>query len=685
MSLKKWKINQIDKQASLRLSQETGCDEFLCDILVSRGITTFEKMQQFFDADLTLEDPFALIDMDVAVERIKTAIEQGEKIAIYGDYDCDGVTATVILYSYLDFLGADVTAYIPKRIEEGYGMNVGAIDELAKQGVSLIITVDNGISAIKECEHANSLGIDVIVTDHHQVGDVLPDAVAVVNPHRKDCPSAFKQLCGAGVAFKLITALEDGDYEAMLENYGDLVAIGTIGDVVTLTGENRVLVKRGLEMLQNTENQGLLALIEASGLLGKELTAQSVAFAVAPRINAAGRIGDAQDAVKMLLCDAPDEAYELATKICAYNQQRQNLEKEIMLEIEKQIADNPKKLNNRVLVLWGENWHHGVIGIVSARVVEKYAKPAILLCVDGQYACGSARSFGEFSLYHALLSCEDLLVRYGGHKQAAGMMLEVSNLEQFETAINEYARKNFPTMPSPELEVDMSIKPSQITVENIEKLDALEPFGTDNQLPLFVVEGATITSISPLAENKHIKIGIKCGSANLQAIYFRMSTDKFMFSIGQMVDIVANIDINEFRGNKSVSIKVKDIRPTGFVENQYFSAKAVYENLLRKEPIDAKYYDKIIPNRDEFALVYRVLKTSNGYNNDIDYLFYSFADKKINYCKFCIILNVMQEMKLVTVSQLKDSIKLLPAEQKIDLEASRLLTKLKTDKAAAGE
>ena len=685
MSLKKWKINQIDKNASLLLSQETGCDEFLCDILVSRGITTFEKMQQFFDAELTLEDPFVLKDMDLAVERIRSALENGEKIAIYGDYDCDGVTATVILYSYLEYQGADVTTYIPKRIEEGYGMNIGAIDELAKQGVTLIITVDNGISAIKECEHASSLGIDVVVTDHHQVGEVLPQAVAVVNPHRKDCPSAFKQLCGVGVAFKLITALEDGDYEAMLENYGDLVAIGTIGDVVTLTGENRVIVKRGLEMLQNTENQGLLALIEKAGLSGKEITAQNVAFGIVPRINASGRIGDAIDAVNMLLSDEPDKAEQLASQICSYNENRQNLEKEIMAQIEKQIADNPKKLNNRVLVLWGENWHHGVIGIVSARVMEKYSKPAILLCVDGEYACGSARSFGEFSLYHALLSCEELLVRYGGHKQAAGMMLEVGNLEQFETAINEYARKNFPTMPSPELEIDMSIKPSQITVENIEKLEVLEPFGTDNQLPLFVIEGAVVTSVTPLAENKHIKIGIKCGGSNLQAIYFRMSTDKFMFSTGQSVDIAATIDINEFKGNKSVSIKVKDIRPSGFVENQYFSAKAVYENLLRKEPIEAKFYDKIIPNRDEFALVYRTLKASNGYNNDIDYLFYSFADKKINYCKFCIILNVMQEMKLITMSQLKDSIGLLPAEQKIDLEASRLLTKLKTDKAAAGE
>ena len=685
MSLKKWKINQIDKNASLLLSQETGCDEFLCDILVSRGITTYQKMQQFFDIELTLEDPFSLVDMSVAVQRIKTAIEQGEKIAIYGDYDCDGVTATVILCSYLEFQGADVITYIPKRIEEGYGMNTDAIDQLAKQGVSLIITVDNGISAIKECEYANSIGVDVIVTDHHQVGEVLPQAVAIVNPHRRDCPSQFKQLCGAGVAFKLITALEDGDYEAMLENYGDLVAIGTIGDVVTLTGENRVLVKRGLELLQNTENQGLLALIDLAGLSGKEITAQSIAFGIAPRINAAGRIGDAIDAVHMLLSDEPDTAYELARKICSANENRQNLEKDIMAQIEKQILDNPKKLNNRVLVLWGENWHHGVIGIVSARVMEKYSKPVILLCVDGEYACGSARSFGDFSLYHALLSCEDLLVRYGGHKQAAGMMLGVDKLEQFENAVNEYAKKNFPTMPSPELEVDMAIKPSQITVENIQKLEALEPFGTDNQLPTFVIKDATITSITPLAENKHIKIGIKCANANLQAIYFRMSTDKFMFSVGQSVDIVANIDINEFRASKSVSIKIKDIRPAGFVENQYFSAKAVYDNLLRKEPIEAKFYDKIIPDRDEFALVYRTLKALNGYNNDIDYLFYNFADKKINYCKFCIILNVMQEMKLISVSQLKDSVKLLPAVQKIDLDNSRLLTKLKTDKMSAGE
>ena len=420
MSIKQWKLNHISAEKSRILSSEYDLPPLVSDVLVGRGLDTPQAVEDFFSADSDFFDPFSILDMDRAAERILQALERDEKIAVYGDYDCDGVTATAILYQYFVSIGANAVYYIPERDGEGYGLNAAAVQSLSEQGVGLIVTVDNGISAVAEVNLVKRLGMDIVITDHHQPGDTLPDAAAVVDPHRKDCGSPYRYLCGAGVALKLVAALEDGNMDSAVEYFGDLAAIGTIGDVVPLTGENRKLVKRGLQMLQNTENMGLNALLQLAGLEDKTLTAENVAFGIVPRINAAGRMGSARLAMELLLCESEEEAADLAQKINDLNKQRQQQENFIMEDIERLLSEHPEKLKERVLVLAGENWHHGVIGIVSAKISERFSKPNLLISVDGKEATGSARSFGEFSLFKALTSCSSLLTKYGGHKQAAG-------------------------------------------------------------------------------------------------------------------------------------------------------------------------------------------------------------------------------------------------------------------------
>ena len=470
----------------------------------------------------------------------------------------------------------------------------------------MIVTVDNGISAVAEVNLVKRLGMDIVITDHHQPGDTLPDAAAVVDPHRKDCGSPYRYLCGAGVALKLVAALEDGNMDSAVEYFGDLAAIGTIGDVVPLTGENRKLVKRGLQMLQNTENMGLNALLQLAGLEDKTLTAENVAFGIVPRINAAGRMGSARLAMELLLCESEEEAADLAQKINDLNKQRQQQEIFIMEDIERLLSEHPEKLKERVLVLAGENWHHGVIGIVSAKISERFSKPNLLISVDGKEATGSARSFGEFSLFKALTSCSSLLTKYGGHKQAAGFSLPTENIEGFSREINRYAREYFDEMPRYTYVIDRTLTAEEMTVENIEQLELLQPFGAENQSPVFLVKQLKVSAITPLSDNKHIKITFETEhKKSFQGLYFGMSTDRFCFEIGNTVDLVASVGINEYNGRKSVSVKIKDIRPSDFPESQFFSAKTAYEKITQGEPVDSRLKGRILPSRDEIAFLYQ--------------------------------------------------------------------------------
>ena len=423
MLFSKWIYPSFDPRDSAALQREYGISAIVADILAARGIGSAEAAE-LFGGQEELEDPFLLPDMEKAVSRLEQAINRQEKITIYGDYDCDGVTATVILYLYLQSMGAKVNWYIPERVEEGYGLNCGALDEISAEGTVLLVTVDNGISAIKEVDYAQSLGMDVIVTDHHQVGEELPRAVAVVNPHRKDYQGGFRPLCGAGVAFKLAAAMEGGDYSLVMDSFGALAAIATVGDIVPLTGENRFLAEQGLKLAEYSDLPGLQALMEVAGLKGKPLTSQKAAFGLVPRINAAGRMGSARLAMQLLLSEMPEEAESLAQELNQHNLDRQQEELEILSRVEQTLEEHPEILLDRVMVVPAEGLNHGVVGIVSAKLVSLYGKPNIILSVDGDTATGSARSVETFSMFRAISACGGLLEKYGGHSMAAGLTLK---------------------------------------------------------------------------------------------------------------------------------------------------------------------------------------------------------------------------------------------------------------------
>ena len=677
MSIKQWKLNHISAEKSRILSSEYDLPPLVSDVLVGRGLDTPQAVEDFFSADSDFFDPFSILDIDRAAERILQALERDEKIAVYGDYDCDGVTATAILYQYFVSIGANAVYYIPERDGEGYGLNAAAVQSLSEQGVGLIVTVDNGISAVAEVNLVKRLGMDIVITDHHQPGDTLPDAAAVVDPHRKDCGSPYRYLCGAGVALKLVAALEDGNMDSAVEYFGDLAAIGTIGDVVPLTGENRKLVKRGLQMLQNTENMGLNALLQLAGLEDKTLTAENVAFGIVPRINAAGRMGSARLAMELLLCESEEEAADLAQKINDLNKQRQQQEIFIMEDIERLLSEHPEKLKERVLVLAGENWHHGVIGIVSAKISERFSKPNLLISVDGKEATGSARSFGEFSLFKALTSCSSLLTKYGGHKQAAGFSLPTENIEGFSREINRYAREYFDEMPRYTYVIDRTLTAEEMTVENIEQLELLQPFGAENQSPVFLVKQLKVSAITPLSDNKHIKITFETEhKKSFQGLYFGMSTDRFCFEIGNTVDLVASVGINEYNGRKSVSVKIKDIRPSDFPESQFFSAKTAYEKITQGEPVDSRLKGRILPSRDEIAFLYQLLKKNRGFHQDVELLYIKIMETKLNYCKFRFVLDILNELRLIELSPLGNDITVPEQVQRVDLNNSGILQRL---------
>lgn len=675
MYLKKWKLNDIDEQEANILASECGIPEFTSQILVGRGIKTPFDVDGFISQENFLEDPFKITDMDKAVDRIRDAIEKFELICVYGDYDCDGVCSTYILYSYLESMGANVTCHIPVRDEGGYGLNIETIKQLKEQEVNLIITVDNGISALDEADYCEKIGIDLIITDHHQVGNKLPTAIAVLNPHRLDCKSEFKYLCGAGVAFKLVTALEDGDYDTTLSCFSDIVAIATVGDIVPMIGENRTLVKYGLEMLKSTENLGLSELIKVGNINLEKINSTNIAFRIVPRINAAGRLQSAELGLNLLLCQDPELANELAVEIDNLNIKRQEIEKQILESIDKSINQNPDILNDKVLVFYGENWHHGVIGIVSSKILQKYGKPNILLCVDKDEAKGSARSINGYSLYKALTSCNEKLIKYGGHNLAAGLCLKTDDIEDFINDLRKYNNENFDNMPINTIYIDRQVSVEEINIENIKSLELLQPFGCENQIPLFLIKNCKLENINPISENKHIKLNFSLKEKTFNCVYFGVSTDDFLYKNGDILDIIVTLELSTYNDKTYQSIKIKDIRPSNFNENKFFNAKNYYEKFKRTNFIDKTLKSKVIPTREEIGIIYKILKSNNGYNSDIDNL-YLILDQKINYCKLRIILDILNELNLIEMSKNLSNIKFLQVNQKVDLNNSKILSNL---------
>ena len=670
--MNKWKVNEPDRQITEKLTHDTGLPAFICRLLVSRGITSREDADIFFNSS-EFADPFDIRDMDKAVKTINEAVANGDRITIYGDYDCDGITSTYMLFSYLEALGAEVSWYIPTR-DEGYGLNIPAIDRMNAQGTQLIITVDNGISAISEAEHIRELGMKLVVTDHHQVPEKLPYAEAIVNPHRPDDISVYKHLAGCGVVLKLIMAME-GDTDSVLTQFADIAAIGTVGDIVRLDGENRMIVREGLRLMENTENMGLNRLLAMSGIEpGSEITSTNLAFSIVPRINAAGRCGSPNTAMEMFLGDTMNTAAAKALELCELNDLRKETEKEIIDCTEEQIRRDPDLLNKRILIVCGDGWRHGVIGIASAKLLHKYGKPNIVITREGETARGSARSIDELPLYDLLDSCADKLIRFGGHTKAAGLTVATDMIEEFREAVYAYCDENLPGACAETLTADMEITPEELTLDNISLIENLEPFGEGNQNPQFLLRNCIITSRKPLKEGKYISVGLRFGGIDYRAVHFGSTFDAFPYSEGDTVDIIANIAVNEYNDRRNINILIKDMRYSGFRQDRYFAAKTAYED-YRCGRVDSRLLCRMAPETDELRKIYDILRSTNCFTKAE-----MLADRAgINACKFRIILDVFAEFGLAETDITKDSVKLLPARGKADLGKSRVIAGLKNN------
>lgn len=675
MLFSKWIYPSFDPRDSAALQREYGISAIVADILAARGIGSAEAAE-LFDGQDELEDPFLLPDMEKAVSRLEQAINNQEKITIYGDYDCDGVTATVILYLYLQSMGAKVDWYIPERVEEGYGLNCGALDEISARGTVLLVTVDNGIAAVKEVDYAQSLGMDVIVTDHHQVGEELPRAVAVVNPHRKDYQGGFRPLCGAGVAFKLAAAMEGGDYSLVVDSFGALAAIATVGDIVPLTGENRLLAEQGLKLAEYSDLPGLQALMEVAGLKGKPLTSQKAAFGLVPRINAAGRMGSARLAMQLLLSETPEEAESLAQELNQHNLDRQQEELEILSRVEQTLEEHPEILLDRVMVVPAEGLNHGVVGIVSAKLVSLYGKPNIILSVDGDTATGSARSVENFSMFRAISACGGLLEKYGGHSMAAGLTLKTENIPEFTRQINRYAEQYFEKMPVVSQRIDKELHIGNINLNDVSSLQLLEPFGEGNPQPLFLLRGCLIQEIISLGGGKHLKLRVIFEGKPIYVLYFKMTPEEFVFPVGSQVDILANLELNAFRDNVSVAVRLKDIRPTGFNGQKFRNAYHYYQKIRREEAVEAKIMAISVPTLEELRWLYKVLRNRGGSSIHVDLFFLAEVSAKMNYCKYRLILDIFQELGLIRLPADFSAI-YMEETGKVNLENSEILTWLR--------
>lgn len=617
MILRKWEVRPLDKERAAAFAQTYGVPFFLAMLMNIRGLDDAAHLREFLGEGEPLSDPFLLKDMDKAAARITRAVDNMEKIAVYGDYDADGVTSTAMLYSYLETRGADVIFYIPQREGEGYGMNIGAVEYLKEKGVSLIVTVDNGISSVQEVARANELGIDVVVTDHHRPQEILPDAVAVVDAYRPDDTSPYKHFSGVGIAFKLLMALEDGagDVEDLLEAYSDLAAIGTIGDIVPLTGENRTLIRAGLERLSQSDRPGVQALLENAGIAGKALTSTNVAFTLVPRINATGRMGAPERAVRLLISGYEEEAEVLSEEICADNEERRRVEAEIA---EAAFADIEAKgyMKDRVVVVDGENWHHGVIGIVASRVTERCGKPCMIISRGETEAKGSGRSIEGFSLFEAICACGDLLIKFGGHPMAAGITLKPENIEAFRKRINQYAAEHFPQMPTQTVTLDCKLNPAALSVSMAQSLTQLEPFGNGNPQPVFGLFNMELSNVTPVGGGGHLRLTLEKNGAVITAMRFNTKPEELPYHIGDKIDLAVQLEAREFRGQPSLTVIVRDMKFAAFNTEKNIASLASFEKWQRGEVLSAEDKNRLYPDRACLAAIYRALRTVNGKETD---------------------------------------------------------------------
>ena len=621
----------------------------LAGILAARGITDPADALTLLAGEEELSDPALLTDMKKACQRIWQAIDNGETIVVFGDYDVDGVTATALLYQHLKGMGAAVKCMLPSREGDGYGLSRNAIQSIHDKGYRLIVTVDNGISAVAEADFAAELGIDLIITDHHLPPETLPKAVAVVDPRREDDTSPFKGLCGAGVAFKLCAALDDCTPEEMLDYCGDLAAVGTVADVMPLTGENRTLVKAGLKLLQQTDRPGFSALLEEVGLAGRPITAENVSYAIAPRINAAGRMDNAVTALQLVLCEEEERAEELAHKLNEINVARQETEQEIVRAAQEQLDAEPAILEDRVILIWGRDWHPGVIGIVASRLVEKTGRPVIVVSVDEHgEGKGSGRSVQGFNLHACIASCEDILLRFGGHAMAAGLSVREENLHELRRRLNEWAARECPVLLTPPLECDLSIHLDRITVESVRRLEQLAPYGAENPTPVFVLEKAVVDGIYPVSEGRHCRLRLRQGSASMYAVWFGMHPEQLPYAMGDVVDVALNLSVYDAPRGAQLSGRILELHPAG-LGNAAAEQTALVQALRRGTPLTAEQKATVAPKRSDIITVYRELQARRWHAEDLQPLFAKLGEH--NTGKILVALTALEQVGLITVQE----------------------------------
>lgn len=554
-----WKVRKYDEELIKQISKKHAISPILAKLLVSREIQE-DQIENFLNGNLEdLKDPFLMKDMDLFVKRVKQAISKKEKICIYGDYDVDGITSITIMYEFLTQLGADVCYYLPDRLIEGYGINNSALTEIAKNGTKLVITVDCGITAVEEVEFAKTLGLDICITDHHECSDVLPSAVAIINPKQKEDHYPFKFHAGVGVAFKCLAAIakEYGLKEETYLKYLDIVSIGTISDIVPLIDENRIISKLGLKAMENTKNVGLKALLKVINF--KTIDSMMVSFGIAPRINACGRMGNAGIAVKLLLEQNEEKAIQIARKLDELNTERQLVEKHIYEEALEMIQKGKLDKKNSI-VLYNEGWHNGVIGIVASRLVNLYYKPVILLTKEHGMIRGSGRCEPGFSIYEALTECKEDLLQFGGHELAAGLSLEEKNIEAFVQDFENATKKRNSGVQEQIIDIDMQIDKKDLTGQIIKDIFTLRPYGQSNKVPLFIYKGLRVVAIRTIKEEKHLKLTLQDGKALIEGIAFSQGNRRDEIIVGNKIDVVGNIEVNTYHTPKTIQIVIQDFK-----------------------------------------------------------------------------------------------------------------------------
>ena len=557
---KKWEIYQTNEEKVEKLQEKYKLNRLLSTLLTNRGITEEAEITKFLNPKRSdFYDPFGMPDMEKAAERILKAIKDKEQIIIYGDYDVDGITSVTVLKSFLEERGIQVNVYIPNRLNEGYGLNKTAMEEIAKQGNKLMITVDCGITAVDEVEYAKTFGIETIITDHHEPAEELPKAIAVVDAKRKDNKYECRNLAGVGVVFKLIQALSIKlglDPKEYLK-YLDIVCVGTISDIVPLVNENRTIAKLGIKLVKQTKNVGLRCLLASIGY--KKIDSNTISFGIAPRVNACGRMGQARKALDLFLTNNIEQARKLTDELNECNVKRQEIEKRISDEAIKMLED-PEEQNAPCIILGKENWHHGVIGIVSSKITDMYSKPSILLCFEDEKAKGSGRSIPGFDLHEALENCNRYIEQFGGHSMAIGITIQKDNFQKFKDDIEEYAKSKNVSEIVPEIQVDEKIQLQDISIKDVEELSLLEPFGEGNRVPLFQISGLKISSIRALSEGKHLKLFLKDDNKYIDAIGFNMGNIADKYTIEDKIDIIGGLELNSYNGTEKMQINLKDIR-----------------------------------------------------------------------------------------------------------------------------